>query len=99
MVSRAGLEPFNGVDNRQVIDSTIRRVRMIRTLRDSGTLIAPTELLSECPEWLHLALHTRSGREEMIEILIAGGPFALHTYDMPSEHPLTHWSRPFHPHT
>jgi hypothetical protein len=42
MVSRAGLEPFNGVDNRQVIDSTIRSVRAIRTFRESGTRIAPT---------------------------------------------------------
>lgn len=45
MVSRAGLEPFNSVENRQVIDSAMRRVLPIRTLRESGTLIAPPKFV------------------------------------------------------
>jgi hypothetical protein len=44
LVSRAGLEPFNGVNNREVIDFITRTVRIIRLFPGWGARIAPTEL-------------------------------------------------------
>jgi len=45
LVSRAGPEPFNGVENRQVIDFIIRWVRTIRRIPGWGTRRAPARTI------------------------------------------------------